>query len=181
MPTEKIDLAALGLSFGEATSIEGKVALDDVLLGGQGYSADPDEVPFRLDVSRTSSGFALRVRLDANLRGPCFRCLEPAQVEIAVDAREVDQPDATYEDRDEGPTGAGQEAGCPYVDAGSVLDLNSWARDALILALPERILCSADCPGLCPVCGKSMAGAEPDEHRHDQGGDPRWAKLRELG
>lgn len=176
---EKIDLDGLGLSYGDATSVEGEVALGDVVLGGQGYAAEPAEVPFRLDVSRTSSGYALRIRFEANLVGPCFRCLEPASIGISVDAREVDQPDAVYDG--DGPTGEGAEAGSPYVDAASTLDLSSWARDALILALPDRILCTPDCPGLCPYCGKAMAGADPEEHRHGQGGDPRWAKLRELG
>ena len=181
MATERIDLAGLGLAFGEASSVEGTVAVDDVVLGGQGYRVEPPEIPFRLDVSRTSTGYAVRLRFDTVIAGPCFRCLEPASVEVPVDAREVDQPESAFRDPGEGPTGEGKEAGSPYVDSAAVLDLAGWSRDALILALPERILCSPDCPGLCPYCGKGLAGADPEEHRHGEGGDPRWEKLRELG
>ena len=181
MPTDRIDLGELALSFGDATTVEGTVALGELTLGGQEYGVAPPEVPFRLDVSRTSSGHALRLRFEAGLAGPCFRCLEPAEVTVAVDAREVDQPDATFDRGDDGPTGEGLEAGSPYVDDGSTLALSSWARDALILALPDRILCDPDCPGLCPHCGESLAGADPETHRHGDEGDPRWAKLRELG
>jgi hypothetical protein len=30
------------------------------------------------------------------------------------------------------------------------------------------------------VCGESLNDADPADHEHDTGGDPRWAKLREL-
>jgi hypothetical protein len=30
------------------------------------------------------------------------------------------------------------------------------------------------------VCGANMNEADPSEHRHDQAGDPRWAKLRDV-
>ena len=51
---------------------------------------------------------------------------------------------------------------------------------ALILALPDPILCRPDCAGLCPVCGEPLAGSDPDAHRHESGGDPRWAKLDQI-
>jgi uncharacterized protein len=97
-----------------------------------------------------------------------MRCLEPAEVDVEVDAREVDQPAS----RDE-------ELLSPYVDDG-VLDLTAWAHDALALALPQQILCRPDCVGLCPVCGEPLDPADPAAHDHPREPDPRWAKLREL-
>jgi uncharacterized protein len=97
-----------------------------------------------------------------------MRCLEPAEVAVEVDAREVDQPSS----RDE-------ELLSPYVTEG-VLDLNAWAHDALALALPSQIRCRPDCAGLCPICGESLNDAEPGAHDHPADPDPRWAKLREL-
>ena len=58
------------------------------------------------------------------------------------------------------------------------LDVHGWARDAIALALPEQILCRADCAGLCPMCGKDL-NLDPHEHEEEQG-DPRWAVLAEL-
>ncbi len=47
----------------------------------------------RLDISRTTGeGYALRLRFDATLSGPCMRCLAPAESALQVDAREVSQP-----------------------------------------------------------------------------------------
>jgi len=62
--------------------------------------------------------------------------------------------------------------------ADDMLDLSAWARDAIALALPAKILCGPDCAGLCPVCGGNL-NEEP--HTHDElAGDPRWAVLDEL-
>ena len=119
-----------------------------------------------LDVAHTTSGYSLRLRFEAGLEGPCMRCLEPAEHGVEVDAREVDQP------------GNVEELRSPYLD-GDELDVAAWARDALALALPTQIVCSAECRGLCPVCGENLNTADP-EHAHEPEPDPRWAALREL-
>ncbi len=123
--------------------------------------------PVTLDVSRmTGGGYALRLRFASALVGPCMRCLKDASPTLEVDAREVDRP------------GGGEELDSPYV-RDEVLDLAGWARDAFALAVPAKVLCRADCAGLCPVCAVDLNDAG-DEHRHDEPPDPRWAKLREL-
>jgi uncharacterized protein len=58
------------------------------------------------------------------------------------------------------------------------LDLSAWARDAIALELPDKILCKADCAGLCPVCGKNL-NDEPHDHEEPEP-DSRWAALAEL-
>ena len=188
MLIEKVDLDALGLSYGDATRIMGEVAPDGVSLGGQDYEPVPAEPEFKLDVSQTSAGYALRLRFKVGLTGPCFRCLENARADISVDVREVDQPvepipiqgsnrpGGDEEDEDES---SAAELVSPYVDEGT-LDLVAWTHDALILSLPEQILCRPDCLGLCPVCGETLNGADPAAHDHGQNLDPRWAKLRDL-
>ncbi len=164
---DTFDLAALRLSAGEGRSIELEVALQPFELGGEPYAVTPASIPLRLDISRTMhSGWALRLRFEVALEGPCMRCLEPAAPRFAIDAREFDQP------------GSGEELESPYV-VDQQLDLGAWARDALALALPAQLLCRADCAGLCAVCGENLNAAGPD-HRHEAEPDPRWAKLREL-
>src|SRR4029079_19827772 len=70
-----------------------------------------------------------------------------------------------------------EELRTPYVED-DTLDLSAWARDALALELPDKILCRPACAGLCPVCGKNL-NAEPHEHEEDES-DPRWSALAEL-
>jgi uncharacterized protein len=134
--------------------------------GGQRYGVRGGAVAVTLDVSHTTTGYSLRLRFDAQLEGPCMRCLEPASRGVAVDAREVDQP------------GGGEELRSPYLD-GDELDLAAWVRDALALSLPTQIACHEECLGLCPVCGENLNTAEPG-HAHEREPDPRWAALREL-
>ncbi len=51
-------------------------------------------------------------------------------------------------------------------------------REALILSLPMKPLCTPTCRGLCPGCGENLntsacrCGTEP--------ADPRWASLKNL-
>src|SRR5919107_712096 len=133
-------------------------------------------MPQRTDVFdlarlRLTSGegrrFALRVRFAVSVRGPCVRCLEPAEPWFEVDAREVEQP-GTGDD----------ELSSPYVDGEGELDLAAWAHDALALTLPAQITCREDCAGLCAQCGANL-NDDPD-HAHEAAPDPRWAKLSEI-
>jgi uncharacterized protein len=164
-----VELERLSLSPGQAKDVETEVELPAVELGGQTYEPAGGGAEARLDVSRTTTGYALRLRYETELAGPCVRCLEPARIELGVDAREVDQP-AT---RDE-------ELRSPYVSDEGELDLRRWANDAMVLGLPSQPLCREDCAGLCAVCGESLNDADPEAHQHGGGGDPRMAKLRDL-
>ena len=165
--TDSFDLGGLRLTAGEGRRLDLAVAIEPFTLGGESYPVDPSLVDARLDVSRTTGdGYALRLRFEATLVGPCMRCLEPAGPTFEVDAREVSQP------------GEDDELASPYVEGG-VLDLRAWARDALALVLPATLLCRPDCAGLCPVCGIDLNQAGP-EHHHEREPDPRWAKLSEL-
>ena len=165
-PTDIFDLGRLSLSSGEARRIDLRVRADGFQFGGERYEVEDDRVDVLLDATRTAAGFSLRLRFEAQLEGACMRCLEEADHVVEVDAREVDQP------------GGGEELSSPYLAEGE-LDLKSWARDALALALPTQIVCGEECQGLCAVCGENLNRAEPG-HEHEPEPDPRWAKLREL-
>jgi len=162
--TDVFDLGALRLLSGEGRRLELSVGLGDFAFAQSSYRAVPDPVAVVLDISRTTAhGYALRLRLEASLRGPCMRCLAPADREFAVDAREVELP------------GGGDELESPYVE-GEKLDLRQWAHDAYALA--QQLVCREDCAGLCADCGTSLN--EDPGHEHERAPDPRWAKLREL-
>src|SRR3954470_8585426 len=164
--TDVFDLDRLRLRSGEGRRLDLEVRLEPYRYGNEPYGVEPDPIPVRLDVSRTTnSGWAPRLRLAATLNGPCMRCLEPAEPRFEVDAREVDQPNG------------GDELSSPYVDDGD-LDLGAWARDALALSLPAQITCRPDCLGLCPQCGANLK--EDPAHAHEPQPDQRWAKLSEL-
>jgi uncharacterized protein len=166
--TTTIDLARLSLAHGEGRRLDLPVELDPLELGGQTYLANPPTPAVRLEVSRPSGGYAFRLGFPVHLEGPCMRCLEPAALDLEVEAREVDQ--AATED---------EELRSPYV-SDDELDLGRWAHDATLLALPTQFICRPDCAGLCPVCGESLNDADPADHEHEQPIDPRWSALKNL-
>ncbi len=109
--TDSFDLGGLRLTAGEGRRLELAVPIDPFELGGETYHVAETPVAVRLDVSRTTgNGYALRLRFQAPVEGPCMRCLEPAVLVFEVDAREISQP------------GGGDELESEYVE-GEVLDL----------------------------------------------------------
>jgi uncharacterized protein len=160
------NLRTLKLRSGEQFADALDVQLEPLELGGQRYLPVPETVPTELSISRASTGTVFELRFDTRLHGPCYRCLADAVLDVPISAREYQ---ATNPDSDELRT--------PYLDEDR-LDLSAWARDAVVLALPEQILCRADCAGLCPVCGKDL-NAEPHTHDEERT-DSRWAALAEL-
>src|SRR5215470_8661374 len=166
--TTTIDLSSLNLSHGDGKRLELPVRLDPFELGGQTYVADPYAPTMRLEISRPSGGFAFRLAFPVHVEGPCMRCLEPASLDLDVEAREVDQESTDDE-----------ELRSPYVNDDE-LDIGRWAHDATMLALPTQLLCRPDCKGLCPTCGESLNDADPADHEHESVKDPRWAALDDL-
>jgi uncharacterized protein len=164
-----IDIAQLRLEPGEERSVEVPVVLPQVAIGGVEYAGPAAPVIARVDLTRLGSGLLLRLRLATTIDGPCHRCLEEARIPVAIDAREyqADAPEA----------GAESEEVCEYLQ-GDELDVATWAADAVVLAMPHKILCREDCKGLCPSCGADLNAGPCD--CPPPAGDDRWGPLREL-
>jgi uncharacterized protein len=161
------DLRQVRLRPGEVRREHLDVDLEPFLLGGQRYDASPETTPVDLEITQPSGAMMFDLRADVRLAGPCMRCLEPAEVWIAVSPSEFHDPDAPR----------GDELRSDYVVDHSLL-LGAWLRDTVGLEIPDQILCRPDCAGLCPVCGKDL-NVEP--HVHDETEpDPRWAALAQL-
>jgi uncharacterized protein len=129
------------------------VETDPFLYGGLDYHVPGDVVETELTVARVGENLTLTLDLHTHVVGPCQRCLNDADIE--VDARGVE-----YARHGESET---DEEGDGYV-AAHQLDLETWVRDLIADALPQKLLCREDCRGLCPVCGVDL-NADP-EHRH---------------
>ena len=162
-----LNLRALKLRPGEEYRDEHEVELAPLELGGERYLPVPELVAASVAVSRVSSGTVFSLSFRLRLHGPCYRCLKDAVLDLEVSSREYQ---ATSPEDSE-------ELRSPYVQDDR-LELSAWARDAVALMLPDKILCRPDCAGLCPVCGRDL-NLEPHEHQEDRD-DPRWAALAEL-
>lgn len=127
----------------------------------------PEKVPAELGIAKASTGAVFELRFTSRLHGPCYRCLGDAVLELPIAAREYQATNPEESD----------ELRTPYLQDDN-LDLAAWSRDAIALALPDKILCGPDCAGLCPVCGKNL-NDEPHAHG-DAPADSRWAALESL-
>jgi uncharacterized protein len=161
-----VNLRAVRLASGELYEDRLAVALDPLELGGQRYQPVPERPDALFTMARATSGTVFRLRFGCSLSGPCVRCLGDAAVPVRIDAREY-----------QGSAPASEEERTQYL-VDDRLDVSAWARDEVALALPEKLLCRADCAGLCAGCGVNLnveacrcGPAEPD---------PRLAVLAEL-
>jgi uncharacterized protein len=104
------------------------------------------------------------IRLRAHLTGEfaqlCARCLEPVQQPLSADFDLVFRPAAADADaRERAITEDETEIGY-YEESGLLLE--DAVREQVLLTLPGRSLCQADCKGLCPHCGlnRNLASCE---------------------
>src|SRR5712691_5432835 len=148
-------LRSVKLRSGEEHRDEVEVDVEPFELGGQRYIAVPERVPAELAIARASTGTVFELRLRARLHGPCFRCLAETALDVPVFGREYQATNP----------GESDELVNPYL-ADDRLDLTGWTRDAIALGLPDKILCRAECAGLCPVCGGDL-NVEPHVHEEE--------------
>ena len=161
------NLRQVKLRSGQEYRDEVELELEPFELGGERYLPVPDKVPAELAITKATTGTLFELAFTTRLHGPCYRCLDDAVLELPIAAREYQATNPEESD----------ELRTPYVKDDK-LDLAAWSRDAVALALPDKILCRADCAGLCPVCGKNL-NLEPHAHEEERT-DSRWAALERL-
>jgi uncharacterized protein len=162
-----LNLRQIKLRSGEEYRDELELELEPFELGGERYLPVPHQVPAEFALTKASTGTVLELGFTARLHGPCYRCLGDAVLEVPIAAREYQANNPEGE----------EELRTPYLTDDN-LDLTAWSRDAVALALPDKILCRADCAGLCPMCGKNL-NEEPHEHDEERP-DSRWSALESL-
>jgi len=61
---------------------------------------------------------------------------------------------------------------------GEGLLLEDVLKEQILLALPVKQVCRADCKGLCPLCGKNLNAESCDCEVSMP--DPRWSALEDI-
>jgi DUF177 domain-containing protein len=128
-------------------------------------AGSPVEVELRLEA--VMEGVLASGRAWVTLSGECARCLEPLEDDLEVTLQEL----YVYPESD------AEEDEASRLE-GELLDLEPVLRDAVVLALPFRPVCTPDCPGLCLDCGARLQ--DDPGHAHEESVDPRWAALSTL-
>ena len=129
-----------------------------------------------LRLMRTDRGILAKGTLHTELEVTCSRCLSLFNCPLALNIEEEYFPKVDV------VTGAWlpvpDEPGCFTIDEHHTLDLTEAMCQYALLAIPMKPLCSDNCAGLCPNCGKNLNDGPCDCTSQDT--DPRWSELSKL-
>jgi uncharacterized metal-binding protein YceD (DUF177 family) len=169
--TQQVDLGQLALKSGGGTRFEASVPIGEFVFGAQRYELAEDPIEVTVDVSRTSSGYVIRLRGKDALNGPCMRCYGDYSLPLAIDHSEIHEPHLD------------EDLASEYIE-GNEVDLAGLTRDAIGLLIPTSISSPIDENGVCTECTESAAqlahARDTAAAETEREPDPRWAKLREL-
>ena len=122
----------------------------------------------------TDSGGYIRLTLSAEVdySSECARCLEPISGSFKIDFERTVSDEKTLSKE------AIEENDGEYaIMVDGRLDIDEELLEELLLMFPQKLLCSEDCEGLCPKCGKpKKIGCECDTREID----PRLAVLKNF-
>jgi len=126
------------------------------------------------DVVNTGKLLEMKAKVKTDFLASCGRCLEEVRIPVGFEftehychAGDCDQ---------EMMRNADQNDIIIFYD--EWIDIARAVRENIILNMPMRVLCSPDCPGICPHCGKNLK--EGKCSCREGGLDPRMAVLAEL-
>lgn len=167
------DLKSLSLELGGSRSFDVDLYLPPIELAGQEYGFVPETVPASLTITYVGGGFTVKMEFSCRLEGACWRCLEPAYIDLDVKAEDFFETELPPLEE----LGEEDEASLWYEEDG-ILNLSEWGRGVAAELLPTKILCDPECRGLCPQCGVNLnvvtCDCEPPT-------DSRWDKLKGWG
>jgi len=115
-------------------------------------------------------------RYSVEMSAKCDRCLGTARFPLNAGFDLYYRPVAGLTGEDEVGIDEGEAEIGFYEDGG--MELEDILREQVLLALPMQRVCSEDCKGICPVCGRNRNEAACDckvENSSD-----RWDALRNL-
>jgi uncharacterized protein len=139
------------------------------------------ELKVDLVLESCPDGIHVKGTIKGHIPLQCTRCLEEyhqaVDIKVSEFYRRRDLP-LVSEAGEELP----EEMEVPEEDAYLIdegrIDLNTMVNDLVLLSFPIKRLCSEECKGLCPVCGRNLNEGECGCERGKR--DPRLEVLRDL-
>lgn len=125
------------------------------------------------------NAYRIRGKLLASLDVGCVRCLASYPMEIleTLDLLYLPQSENVARDGEDDRELEENELDVAYYRADAI-DLGHVVLEQIVLALPMKPVCRADCRGLCQQCGANLNETRC-ECEHDTV-DPRWQSLKSL-
>jgi uncharacterized protein len=138
---------------------------DEETLEREGFSINLNS-PLRVVGNAYYDGEMIRVKGEVSvlIQAQCSRCLENVNYPLELD---FEEEFSKLEIEDSYPILEGDD-----------IDLKDMVIDNIILSMPLRLLCSDECKGLCPNCGKDLNKGSCGCDIEDL--DPRLSALKDL-
>lgn len=156
----------------EGTELKFAETADELDLSAEGVEF-PEPIEVDLSASKTGDELIFQGFVSTKAELECARCLErfesdfSSKIQFVVHLIEINQPQDSDDDDFVVLPKTAQE-----------YDIGQRVREAIILELPIKPLCSENCLGLCPMCGtnlnESTCDCTPDKS------DERWESLKHL-
>lgn len=116
-------------------------------------------------------------KFSAGILAYCHRCLKGIELDLHRNFHLTYLPPDPARFSKEEVELTSEELEVAYVERAH-LALHDMIREQVYLAVPMKMLCSADCQGLCTICGANLnQGACACEAEMT---DPRWAALKGI-
>lgn len=136
----------MNINISRIKNSEGKIAINETIDFGKvsfgGAEYEFKNVLFVGNIVNIGGSLELKATVTGEYETPCARCLKPVMSSFDADIYE----DLTGEDADEEL----------IVKDGNEWDLTELVLSDILLELPMSVLCSEDCKGFCPSCGKDL-------------------------
>jgi uncharacterized protein len=110
----------------------------------------PDPIKVVMSWDRRDPNIQIRFEINAKLKTVCDRCLRNLTVKIEGQANLLVQL------REDVSVGSEDPDFKLVPPTEKEIDFTNDIRDAILLAIPYKILCKKNCKGLCPHCGADL-------------------------
>jgi uncharacterized protein len=115
--------------------------------------------------------------LQTDLEILCARCLEPVPYPVKREFDLLYRPAGSDIGEGKEVEMQDRDAAISYYE-GQGVELGDLLREQILLEVPLKTLCSEDCKGLCPHCGRNLNTGSCECAQAAV--DPRWEALKGL-
>ena len=131
-------------------------------------------VTVRLGLFKQNDKIYVKAELSVTIESECSRCLSPVQIALKGAF------ESQYRPLPKSPRDLLDDIGIGYY-SGEYIDLSDDFRESLLLEVPAKILCSENCRGWCPRCGKNLNEGKCDCcSESEEVRNPKFAELVKM-
>lgn len=141
----RIDLRKIRSNVGEKLTLNRKITINDTQIDPFTIVSAP--LSFEGLIENHSGVIHLSFSVSTQLSTKCNRCGIDMQYPLIFNQKHILVSEIFDEDQDN------EEL---LIIENEFLDIDEIAEQSLILNIPTKILCSENCQGICPQCGKNL-------------------------